>query len=232
MDLTKQIEDEAEWEALKESVQQYGGLMVPVTSGDAPQLFQRVRVRIKRGSKILVSVDAQLVQLSPNGDAAVLVDGDQKNKIAEARYEPAMPTKATTSNAAAPLWVRMKEMSKVEKLQMAKQGNQDARRMILKDSDTSIHIHILNNPRLTANEVASFINAGAASVPFIKAVSERSELMGNQGVVEALVMNPQTSLNMATRLVGRISLGLARRIVKTNAGRAPIVAAARKRVLR
>ncbi len=131
-----------------------------------------------------------------------------------------------------PLWAKWEDMSKAERIRVARYGNADARRMVLKDRDPMLHRMVLNNPGLTPNELVALLRGGAASSALVRAVTERSELVGNITVADALVHSPHTPLDIAVRLVAKIPIESAKRIAKAGNLRAGVVGAARKRVLR
>ena len=123
-------------------------------------------------------------------------------------------------------------MSKPERIKLARSGNQAERRAVLKDRDVSLHTHVLNNPGLTTKELAQLLRGGGVSAGFVRKVTERAELMGNSAIVEALVVNPLTPIDIAVRLVARVPPEVARRIARSSNYRPQVVAAAKKRVTR
>lgn len=131
----------------------------------------------------------------------------------------------------APLWKRYLEMSKPEKMKLARTGNRVERRMVLKDRDTSLHLQLLNNPGMKGGELASYIKSGMVSGQLLRAICERGDLVRVPALAEALVMHPQTPVDLAERLVERISIDVCRRIAKQGKLKHKIVAAAKKRVI-
>jgi hypothetical protein len=131
-----------------------------------------------------------------------------------------------------PLWAQYAELGKGDRIKLARYGNADARRLVLKDRDQSLHAFVLSNPGLTAKELVALIRNKQASPALISRILERSDLMSNISVQEALVFNPHTPTQDAVKLVPKIPLDAARRIVKAQGLRGPIVRAARKRVHR
>ncbi len=232
MELTLDIPDDAALTALRKDLTTHGALSVPLGGAPAPALFARVALTVTWRGALLGEAEGQVVQLLPGDQVAVLVD--------EAQRAPLIASDPTVTAAAAkegdyssePLWSRIADMGKAEKLKLAKQGNADARRLILKLPDPMLHQQVLTNPGLSANEVAALIGGGAASPTFIKGVLTRPELAGNLAVMEAMVLSPHTPLHDAIRMVDRISLELARRIAKGGKARGQVVHAAKKRVTR
>lgn len=233
MELIIDLGDESALAALQSDMRSHGALSVPLEGAPAPQLFARVTLAVTWQGMPLAEVEGQVVQLLPGDQVAVLVDEAHRARIADAK--PAPTTAAATGEgdySSEPLWSRIADMSKADKLKLAKHGNADARRLILKLPDPMLHMQVLTNPGLAPPEVAALISGGAASPSFIKAVLARPELASNLAVMEAMVQSPHTPLHDAIRLVDRISLELARRIAKGGKARGQVVHAAKKRVNR
>ncbi len=234
MDLMLDLQDDAALAALKADVATHGALSLPLGDVAPPTLFARVAVTICLQGNVLAEVTGQVVQLLPGGLVAVLVDEAARAHLidADAAAARAPAPAALGDSSSEPLWARLADMSKVEKLKLAKHGNADARRLILKLPDPMLHLQVLTNPGLTANEVAALIGGGAASPSFIKGVLARPELAGNLAVMEAMVLSPHTPLHDAIRMVDRVSIELARRIAKGGKARGQVVHAAKRRVTR
>lgn len=163
---------------------------------------------------------------APTGEgiAEEALDGPREGRAAAAA--PGGPPEE-----ARPLWMRYVGLPMAEKVRLARQGNLEARRLVLKDRDQSLHQHLLNNPGLTTEEVAMLIRSGGAGAAFIQGVAKRPDLLSNPGVAEAIVLHPRTPVPLALQLVPRLSLDVARRIARSGELRLPIVQAARRRVI-
>jgi hypothetical protein len=169
-----------------------------------------------------------LDELHDSDEDEAVEDDDDGSADESAEGDKGAPSLDTSGQA--PLWAQYAQMHKRDKLKLAKFGNADARRVVLKDRDQSLHIHVLANPGLTAKELSSIIRNKQASPALLKRVLERTDFMSNISVVEALVFNPHTPLREAEKLVAKVSMDAARRITKAQNLRAPIVRAARRRV--
>ena len=130
-----------------------------------------------------------------------------------------------------PVWKRYEAMTRPEKIKVARSGNEAERRAVLKDRDSSLHHFVLNNPNMKPKELAALIRGGGVSGAFLKKLCERHDFLSNRSVAEALVVNPQTPVDVAVRLVGRVPLELCRRIARSTNYRPQVVNAAKKRVL-
>lgn len=231
-----EIEDKEAWEVLRGQVESKGGAMVACPAGFTPQPFTTVDVEFAVRGRVVVSATGQIVHISPDGHIALTFTGEARDRVSAAKVREggkAGPGKASGDEPPGQAaWKRFERLTKPEKIRLARYGNQVERQFILRDKDASLHQLVLNNPGLTARELASLIRGGKASGAFIRKVTERSEWMGNSTIVEALVNHPLTPTDIAVRLIGRVPIQLAKRIAKSGSGKAQVVAAARRRVLR
>ena len=218
--------DDEGWRKFRQSVERDGGALVEVSR--EPALFEQLKIRVVVNGGPLVELVGQVVHYSPRGEAALTFDEAARTELERAGRR--LVARASTQMDEEPIWARYQAMSKPERMRLARSGNELERRAVLKDRDVSLHLQVLNNPQLTAKEVAQLIRGGGVSAAFIQKVTERRELMGNPMVVEALVVNPLTPVDIAVRLVERIPLEVARRIARSGNYKPQVVAACRKRV--
>lgn len=251
--------NDSDWAAIRSQVEGHGGaLLNGVTS--SPDLYSTVEIRFTAGGAPFVTASGTVVQAFDTSVAVTFDDAGRAAVLASGGPIDAQPAAPLNAPAAAtddepddegdeaegaerkgyrrgslddePLWKRWASMTKPEKMRVARYGNQAERRIVLKDRDTSLHLQVLNNPGITPREIAGLIKAGRVNSVFLRHVLERSQLMSNRVIAEALVTNPHTPIPVAVRLVDRIPIEMARRIAKSGELRAPVVAAARKRVVR
>lgn len=160
------------------------------------------------------------------------LDSGASPKVEEAPTAPnERGSKRDRAGRDSPVWKRYQEMTRVEKIKVARGGNEAERRAVLKDRDSSLHHFVLNNPNMKPKELAALIRGGGVSGAFLKKLCERHDFLSNRAVAEALVVNPQTPVDVAVRLVGRIPVELCRRIARSTNYRPQVVNAAKKRVL-
>ena len=219
-----QVRDAEAWRGLRGGLEAHGGLMVPIPDGVSLALFEQVEVEVVVAGRAKARAEGRVVQLSPSGEAAVLFEGAAKAALLALEV-------AEAGAGEAPLWARYEALSKADRLKLARTGNADARRRILKDPDQTLHPFLLGNPGLTAQEVTGWLRAGLVPAALVEQIAKRTDLAANPGVVEALVQEPRTPLPVALRLLPKVSLDTCRRIAKTGKLRQQLVSAARKRVI-
>lgn len=241
----------AEWQALRESASQASGGVVP-WAGPEPTLFSTLELTVTIagdrvatfsgqvvnifGSQValmfdppaLVAIESGTAQRAPTPSSGTPSPGSQLRKRDAA---PSKPSGRERVGKDSPVWKRYQELTRTEKMKLARSGNEAERRAVLKDRDSSIHHFVLSNPNMKPKELAALVRGGAVSGAFLKKLCERHDFLSNRSVAEALVLNPQTPVDVAIRLVGRIPLELARRIARSTTYRPQVVNAAKKRVL-
>lgn len=224
--LTKTIEDESAFEALCAQIRDHGGFQTDLPPAP-PVPFAMVDVALVGPDGPLGAAKGQAVHISARGEVAVTFDdANQKHLLALIRA-----TRDADRSHGQPMWVQYEKLSKPEKIRLARTGGADARRVVLKDRDSSLHLHMLDNPGLNASELAALVRANTLATPALKRIAERGDFVGNPAVLDALVNNPRTPVDVASRLVARLPTGTLRRIARQNKLRDAIVAAARKRLM-
>ena len=79
--LALEIPDADTWATHRAGLEGHGGLMVPVPEGQTLDLFTEVEVRITQRSHPKVTAAGRVVQIAPDGSAAVLFEGEAKETL-------------------------------------------------------------------------------------------------------------------------------------------------------
>jgi hypothetical protein len=241
-----------QWNPIRDQILAHGGLTVPA-QGALPALFSRVSVQIHVDETALPLLTGQVVQIFGAAQIAVLLDDASRLAVSQGVSHappvshhpasaladqpsvrsdaPSRRLKTAADPGDEPVWKQVEGASKIDLIRLAKFGNESERRHILKQSDASLHLHVLLNPGITPREVAQVIRANAVQLNFLLRVLERPDLWQNPTVAEALVLNPLTPAPSIGRLIEKVSLDAARRMAKSNDLRKVVVAAATKRAL-
>ena len=224
-----------QWTSITTQLRDHGAAMFAF-NGPAPQAFSTVTVTICRSGTELGRATGQVINVV--GEQVVLSFGDdEREKLLSLHFSEASNKNNEKEpflqvvGEEQPLWLRYETLTKGEKINLARRGDATARRLILRDRDQTLHLHVLDNPKLTARELAGLIRSGAANRQFFDRITQNQQLMNNPAVVDALVNNPHTPIKVAVGLVAKLQLETARRIAKTGNLRQEIVRAARKRVI-
>lgn len=226
------VADRSGWERVQEEVKTHGATQVSRVGVAGLKALSSVEVQFSTSTVPLASVTGQIIYLN-DAIAAVSFAPAERAILSAVIFPLSKPEAADPSSASgeeAPLWKRYKEMSKSERIKLARHGKGEALRLVLKDKDKSLHTHVLKNPKLSGRELASFIRGGSMSPNLLKQIGQTTDLLRKPAVVEALVVNPNTPIKTAVNLVPRMKLSVAKRISKTNNARGPVLAAIRRRL--
>ena len=130
----------------------------------------------------------------------------------------------------ATLYDRIRAMSAGEKMQLALHGDRASRLLLLKDVNKVIHTFVVQNKKITVDEVRYIAGYRQSNPDALKLISESREWMQNPGVVSALVSNPKTPPAIAMKLLDKVPLSELRRLAKSDNTPRAIQMAARKKV--
>ena len=220
-----------------------GGLLVRGASLPPGAALGPCVVAVSVVGQAPVEVPAQLAAAVPGVGVAVMFPGGAPASLvalaerlrappaAEDEAEPEPSADEPPAPAHNPLMsARLAAMTVTEKMQLALSGDREARAYLLRDTNKSLHVYVLRNPRLGLDEVIYAAKMSTLSVDALKLIAEHREWGVNSSVCTALARNPRTPVPLVLKLLPRVPLAEIRVIAKGQ-GRAPIVQAARKIVL-
>jgi len=222
-----------------------GGVLVRVEPPPGLEQFQAIELEIvaPRGAIVL---SAQVVQLFPSVGVAVTF-------APNAMLEAAATNAKTASDAggddaehsivdnASTQRIRPVDIGSLppkpagnpvaEQLQRALYGGRDDRAAVIREGSASLQTQVLRNPGLQLDEIASIARMRTVSVELLKIIAEKREWATRPEIAIALVRNPKTPVPLAVRLLDHVSREELRQLAKDGNTRAPIMNAARKKVL-
>lgn len=128
------------------------------------------------------------------------------------------------------LYDQIKAMSSPEKMQLALHGDRTARFLLLKDVSKGVQTFLLQNPRITIDEIRYIAGYRQANPDVLVTIAGHRDWGQNQGVLAALVRNPKTPTMTAVKLLDKVAPTELRRLAKSAEVPRAVQAAARKRV--
>ena len=117
-----------------------------------------------------------------------------------------------------------------DKMQAALHGGRDVRLALLRETNKTLHLYVLKNPRITKEEIALAARMSSINPDVLAAIAASQEWLAIPGVALSLVKNPKTPTPLAVELVDRLPVNDVRAIAKTGTVRQAILQAARRRV--
>ncbi len=128
------------------------------------------------------------------------------------------------------LYDRIRAMSSQEKIHLALHGDRSARLLLIKDVNKTVQTFLIQNPRITLDEVRYIAGFRQANPDVLATIAAHREWGQNAGIVAALVRNPKTPSSTAIKLLDRVPIGELRRLAKSGDAPRAVQVAARKRV--
>jgi hypothetical protein len=129
------------------------------------------------------------------------------------------------------LQAEIQAMPTGERLKLALRGNRDARTLLLRDSNRIVQRFVLQNPRITEDEVLALAKNRNIDRELLDIVCRRKEWVGNYQVRLALATNPKTPLAAAVRFVPTLLPRDLRQIAKSKNVPAAVCGMAKRLVI-
>jgi hypothetical protein len=99
------------------------------------------------------------------------------------------------------LYFRIRQMGVAQRLKLALRGNKDARTHLLRDRNRTVQRFVLQNPRISEEEIIALAKNRNATEELLRVIGERREWTENYQVRAGLVSNPKTPLMIALRFL-------------------------------
>lgn len=93
----------------------------------------------------------------------------------------------------------IKSMTMAQRIKLALFGNLAARTVLLRDTNKQIPLFVLENPRMTENEVADISRNTQVDESVLRAVGNNTQWMKNYALKINLVSNPKTPIDVAMK---------------------------------
>ncbi len=185
----------------------------------------------------------EAARATPSGDGATWVFWGRQEPLVEPPEPPVespvdlfaeLPGETPTEEPAQAdeklLYDQIKAMSSPEKMQLALHGDRTARFLLLKDVSKGVQTFLLQNPRITLDEIRYIAGYRQANPDVLVTIAGHRDWGQNQGVLAALVRNPKTPTMTAVKLLDKVAATELRRLAKSTEVPRAVQAAARKKV--
>ena len=138
-------------------------------------------------------------------------------------------TALSKDDAAAALRAQLETMPSHQKIQLAIHGDRTARLLLIRETNKSFQTFVLQNKRITLDEVRYIAGYRQASADVLNAIAQNKDWSQNAGIASALVRNPKTPSMTAVKLLDKLAPAEVRRLAKSNDAPRAVQIAARKR---
>jgi len=234
----------------------HGAFFVPVPD-PPPEPLEELVLRVESSNEQFVELPVRVVQISPThialapADAkaaraslAPLIEAARSNPgdgatwvfwgATDSSAQPVAPEEPPSEPSLPPddklLYDQIREMSSNEKMQLALKGDRNARLLLLKDVNKGVQPFLLQNPRITIDEIRYIAGYRQANPDVLVTIAAHRDWGQNQGVLAALVRNPKTPAPTAVKLLDKIAPAELRRLAKSGEVPRVVQTAARKKV--
>ena len=134
--------------------------------------------------------------------------------------------------AARSLYAQVQDMTVIEKIKLALKGNREARTLLLRDGDRMVPRFVLQNPRITEDEIAALVKNRGADGELLRLAAQNRDWVKHYPVKLGLVENPRTPLTIAMRLLPLLQERDIRALSKNKGVQTTIAAQAKRLVMR
>ena len=212
-----------------------GGLLVKGASLVGAQAGAEVLLSVSVTGGGSAEVPARVAAVVPGVGVAVMFSGGVPPELAGLGSPPPMleaevvQEEEEEKGPPGPLSERLKKMTVNEKMQLALTGTRDERMALFRDTNKSLHIFVLKNPRIGLDEIQAAAKSPMVSPDALKMIAEHREWGSNALVAASLVRNPKTPMPLAMRMLEKVPMSDLKQIAKGGA-RDQLVHAARKKL--
>ncbi|MGH7819869.1 MAG: hypothetical protein ACREQ9_08860, partial [Candidatus Binatia bacterium] len=140
---------------------------------------------------------AAAVEAVARDESAIEVPGELIVEIEGSAARPPEPPKA--------LWLQIREMTVVQRVKLALRGNRDARLILLHDHSKLIRRMVLQNPRISEDEIVMLARDRNSDEDMLRLIAESREWTKAYPVRTALVENAKTPVAKALQLLSTLA---------------------------
>lgn len=156
-----------------------------------------------------------------------LIDTDDSELLAALEPDPL----AGEDDGKLSVTQKLSKMSFPDRLKAAMKGTREVRAVLVRDPNKMISAAVLSSPKLTEQEVESFVRMGSVSEDVLRAIGANRAWTKNYGVILGLAKNPKTPLAMSLNFLARLNDGDLKQLSADRNIPEPLRLAARKRVV-
>jgi hypothetical protein len=99
---------------------------------------------------------------------------------------------------------RIQRMNIGQKIKTAMKGDKEARTVLIKDTNRDVYMAVLKNPGLKENEIEMLTKNTGTNAEILRAIANNREWVANRNILNGLVMNPKTPVNLSIRFLSRL----------------------------
>jgi len=101
---------------------------------------------------------------------------------------------------------RIQRLSVGQKIQLALKGGKDIRNVLIRDPNREVVIKVLENPKITENEVEMIARNPSSPDDALRYISKKKDWIRRYNVVISLASNPKTPIGVSMPLIPRLRM--------------------------
>jgi hypothetical protein len=174
--------------------------------------------------------------MSELGEADHIDDKEAERVVETVRagtdgIEVPQPLVEETKQVEKSLLMRLRTMTVSQRIKLALLGNREARMLLLRDANRLVRRLVLQNPRITDDEIIMLAKNRTTDDEFLRIIGDNRNWSKNYQVRYSLVTNPKTPLAIAVRFLGSLQERDVRALAKSKNVSATISGAAKRLIL-
>jgi hypothetical protein len=122
-------------------------------------------------------------------------------EMLEEKPEAAEAPSEVLENAKLSVYAQLKALNIPQRVKLAMKGNREVRAILLRDTNRLIPRMVLQNPRLTEDEILLIAKDRNSDVEILRAIGDNRDWLAHYGIRAALVENAKTPVAIALRLL-------------------------------
>jgi hypothetical protein len=107
----------------------------------------------------------------------------------------------TTEERTQTMFQRVQKLSVPERIILALRGGKEIRTILFRDSNKSVSLNVLDNPKITDSEIEMIAKSPSIPEDALRKITKKRGWMKKYEIVYALVMNPKTPAGIALPLL-------------------------------
>ena len=142
--------------------------------------------------------------------------------------EPEIPVPAPPEEINQSLFTKIMRMTVGERIKLALKGNRDARSILMRDSNRLIPRLVLQNPRISDDEIVAIGRNRNADAELLRVIGDDREWAQNPQIRSVLVTNPKTPVGVALKFIKSLPERELRQLAKSKNITSAVATAAKR----
>jgi hypothetical protein len=113
------------------------------------------------------------------------------------------------------LYIKISKLPVPGKIRLALKGNKSARMYLIRDTNKQVSLSVLENPKITEEEISFIVKNKTTSEDIIRAIAKNKTWSNNYLIVKDMLSNPKTPIDISTAFITKLSVSDLEKLVKS-----------------